>query len=89
MGTDLTTKGDAMNSTSTKIPVATIRENDESDGELITFYAVDGEYDGEWGLVLEASNGDECGHYLPTTLERIKQDLRFAYLGSWESFNEI
>ena len=65
--------------------IATIRENDDRDGEIITISATTAEYDGEYGYRLAASNGDTIGCYLPRTIEQCREDA-WAKWGRWETF---
>lgn len=68
--------------------IATIRANDEHDGDLILIGVEPAEYDGEHGYRLAASNGDDIGHYRPQSIEQCRADVA-AQWGRWDTFSWI
>lgn len=68
--------------------IATIRANDEQNGELIIISIIAYEYDGEIGFALKASNGDDIAHCRPQSAEKCQQDA-IAMWGNWATFSRL
>lgn len=65
--------------------IAKIRANDAEDGEEIIISIIPGEYDGEQGYRLAASNGEDIAHYRPQSVEKCREDA-LASWGRWSTF---
>ena len=68
--------------------VATIREHDELDGDIIHVGYELAEYDGETGYRVVADNGDDVGYYRPQSAGKCIADI-FAMWGQWDTFEAI
>jgi len=68
--------------------IATIRENDDKDGAIITLGYEAYEHDGETGYRVAADNGDDVGYYKPQPAKECVAEI-YAQWRHWETFEPI